>query len=134
MTDMQKQSIRDMRQHGLSYSAIGETTDFSPNTIKSFCRRENIIVLKPSGTDGYIACKHCSKTLNHHPGKKKKRFCNDKCRTDWWNKNRHWANRKKAYQLICLSCGAVFESYGNKGRKYCGRDCYIRSRYGEGLP
>jgi hypothetical protein len=27
-----------------------------------------------------------------------------------------------------------FDSYGNRNRKYCGRDCYIQSRYGEGLP
>ena len=32
------------------------------------------------------------------------------------------------YTLECQCCGNEFESYGNKSRKYCCRDCYVASR------
>ncbi|MFV0485400.1 MAG: RNA polymerase subunit sigma-70 [Candidatus Saccharimonadales bacterium] len=133
ITDIQKQSIHTMRQNGLSYSAIANATNLSPNTIKSFCRRQNIDMGDADDED-YNVCNYCGKALLYYPGKKKKRFCNNKCRSGWWNHNRSWACRKKEHLLLCHFCGAEFNSYGNKKRKYCGRECYFRSRYGEGLP
>ena len=134
MTDRQKQSIRYMRRMGLTFSAISCSTGLSPNTIKSFCYRENIDPITNPGNEGQDVCKECGKPLDHNPGKKKKSYCSDKCRSDWWNRNREWINHKQAYHLVCLNCGTVFKSYGNKGRKFCGRECYILSRYGDGLP
>jgi hypothetical protein len=115
-----------MRRAGLSYSTIADAIDLSANTVKSLCRRENMDVANDEKHD---VCNYCGIPLTHHPGKKKKRFCNDKCRSDWWNHNRKWAGRKKLYCLLCHCCGAEFNSYGNKKRKYCGRECYIRGRY-----
>lgn len=133
ITERQKQRIRDMRMAGFSYGEIAEMTDLSANTVKSLCYRENIECLNgEAGT--YDCCKACGKPLRHNPGRKRKLFCDDKCRSDWWNRNRGWARRKDAYRLICHYCGAEFDSYGNRNRKYCGRDCYTASRYGEGLP
>ncbi|MCL1976232.1 MAG: hypothetical protein FWG61_08745 [Firmicutes bacterium] len=134
MTDKQKQAIREMRRVGLTYSEIANATGLPPNTVKSFCHRYNICVIGASGDEGRTVCRQCGKLLEHYPGKKKKQFCSDNCRTNWWNRNRQWLHRKKVHHLLCHCCGAVFESYGNKQQKYCGRDCYIRSRYGEGLP
>ena len=134
MTDKQKQTVRSMRQRGIPYSAIADAVGLSPNTVKSFCRRENVTVMQNSLADEFRdTCAYCEKLLSHSPGRRKKRFCSDKCRSDWWNKNRQWA-RKRVYHLLCNCCGTEFISYGNKKRKYCGRDCYIQSRYGEGLP
>lgn len=132
MTDKQKQIIRRMRQAGLPYSRIADTVGLSLNTVKSFCRREGIEVSVASHEEDSAVCKYCGRPLEHRPGKKQKRFCSDKCRSDWWNRNRVWANRKGVRRLICRCCGAVFNSYGNKQRKYCGRGCYIRGRYGAG--
>jgi hypothetical protein len=134
MTDKQKRSVRDMRRAGLTYSEIAGFTGLPANTVKSFCFREGICAADAPGNGSRDVCKYCGKPLEHHPGRKKKLFCDDKCRSDWWNGNRNWAGRKKARRLICLCCGAEFYSDGNKQRKYCGRDCYIRSRHGEGLP
>jgi protein-arginine kinase activator protein McsA len=36
--------------------------------------------------------------------------------------------------LTCQHCGTEFKSSKNKQQKFCGRDCYSRSRYGGGLP
>ena len=133
MTDQQKQAIRALRQKGLSYHKIAELTGLSPNTIKSFCRRNNTRVLVPNDGEQPDVCKNCGLPLEQNPSTKRKSYCNNQCRSDWWNQNRWWA-RPKSYRLICHHCGVEFNSYGNNKRKFCGRDCYLRSRYGEGLP
>jgi uncharacterized protein YjcR len=133
MTNKQKQTIRYMRRRGLSYGTIAATLGLSANTIKSFCLRENIDVQSNLDDGKRKLCKNCGTPLMHHPGSKKKTFCRDKCRYAWWNKNRGWTGVKSAYCLTCFHCGTEFDS-NNKKRKYCGRECYIRSRYGEGLP
>lgn len=35
-----------------------------------------------------MGCKHCKKDLEHLPGKRKKEFCNDTCRSNFWQKER----------------------------------------------
>lgn len=134
MTSKQKQVIRDMRQRGLTYSMIAESLGLSINTVKSFCYRDKTEVRNYAVGTNKNLCKNCKKPLIQLKGAKPKTFCSDKCRYMWWNRNRDWAGRKALYHMTCQSCGNVFESYGNKKRKYCGRDCYTRSRYGEGLP
>ena len=37
--------------------------------------------------------------------------------------------REGSYTLVCEQCGKPFISYGNKNRKYCGRECYFRHRF-----
>ncbi len=128
MTEKQKQAIRDLRRQGMSYLSIADSVGLSPNTVKSFCRRNHICVAVESAAGGI--CKNCGKPLIHCPGARRKIFCGNQCRYAWWNKNRLWAGKKKQYRLTCLYCGTAFE--GTKSKKYCGRDCYVRSRYGEG--
>ena len=134
MTDKQKQSIREMRQTGFTYRTIAETIGIPFNTVKSFCRRDNVTVITLLGNNNINVCKYCGKPLKQQSGKKRKSYCNDKCRSDWWNQHRRWFGYKKTYRSTCHHCGAEFKSYGNKHQKFCGRDCYARSRYGDGLP
>ena len=54
----------------------------------------------------------------------------EKCRLAWWNEHRDSMNRKAVYRLTCAYCGEVFDSYGNKSRKYCSHACYIKDRFG----
>ena len=118
-----------MRQQGLSCPEIAGVMDLSPNTIKSLCRRSKVNAQPPEvlATD---ICKNCGAPLQQTPGAKKKVFCNDKCRYAWWNQVRS----KRPYRLTCYQCGKEFRSYGNKKRKFCSRECYSLSRYGEGVP
>jgi uncharacterized protein YjcR len=133
MTNKQKQTIQDMRRKGLPYSTIAAAIGISANTVKSFCRRENIDIQSVPNEEKKNLCKNCGAPLNHHPGAKKKTFCSDNCRYTWWNKNRIWTGVKSTYRLTCFHCSIEFDS-NNKKRKYCGRECYIHSHYGEGLP
>jgi endogenous inhibitor of DNA gyrase (YacG/DUF329 family) len=131
MNSNQKQRIEYLRAQGESYGSIAKELGISVNTIKSFCRRNNLglgikkerITSKTSDT-----CDNCGKVLVHTPGAKKKRFCNDKCRMAWWANHPEAVNRKAIYRFICPTCKSEFQSYGNAHRKYCSRTCFALAR------
>ena len=58
MTEEQKVKIRRMRLDGNGYKHIASTL---------------------------IICRNCGKRLKHTAGKKRKVFCSDKCRKQYWN-------------------------------------------------
>lgn len=125
MTMKQKQQITAMRRSGVSYGKIAADIGISEGTVKSFCRRNNLSAV-PEPNDG--VCPHCGVPLVHIAKAKKKRFCSDQCRLAWWNAHPEAVNRKAIYKFTCGKCGATFESYGDKNRKYCSRACYGLSR------
>lgn len=134
MTDKQKQAIRGMRQQGFTYAMISKAFGLSINTVKSLCYRDKIEVRNYADDASKNLCKNCGKAMIQLKGAKPKTFCCDKCRYTWWNKIHSWPGQKNSYHLTCRYCGNEFESYGNKNRKYCSRNCYMRNRYGEELP
>ena len=42
MNALQKQNIANMRRNGASYAKIAAALDISENTVKSYCRRNNL--------------------------------------------------------------------------------------------
>lgn len=125
ISSVQKDAILAMRQQGRSYQEIAERLALSPNTVKSVYHRAPKPEMSTLDT-----CKNCGASLPQNIAGRKRTFCCDKCRYSWWNKRR----RKQPYRLTCYCCGKQFISYGNRKRKFCSRECYILSRYGEGLP
>ena len=128
MTTKQKEQISALRAKGEGYGAIAASLNLSKNTVKSYCRRNNISVLgdEPAGED--MRCKQCNQIIVHLHSKRPKTFCNEKCRFAWWNANRN----NPSYQATCVHCGTNFNTRGNKSRKYCSHPCYITRRFGEG--
>ena len=124
---MQRELIYKMHQEGSSYQEIARSLGLSPNTVKSICQRQRLQSFRQLSQE---VCKNCGKPLTKVPGRKPREFCSERCRYAWWNRDR----ARRPYVLVCQQCGKEFVSYGNRGRKYCGRECYLRSRYGEGLP
>ena len=120
MTHEQKETIKALRLQGQSMSAIAAALELSPNTVKTFWQREQ---------KKKEFCKQCRKPLIHLPGCKRKTFCDDECRYDWWKNHRHLMKHHTVYSAVCTHCGKEFESSG-KGRKYCGHPCYIAERFG----
>lgn len=120
MTEMEKSEIAQMRSLGMGYGKISRQLDIPLNTVKSYCRRNNV----PSGTGGRV-CMECGRPLEQGPGRKKKKFCSDSCRIRWWN---HHTHLMKA-NCICVRCGREF--HGRIGRKYCSHRCYIAERFGD---
>ena len=125
MTAAQKQRIEFLRGKGEIYAAIAEDLGISENTVKSYCRRNNIgIVIKQKQPKYTNICANCGCQLAHTPGAKHKRFCSDECRMAWWKEHPEAVNRKAVYRFVCPTCGGSFEAYGNANRKYCSRACF----------
>lgn len=128
MTTAQKQRINHMRSAGESYAVIANAIGIPENTVKSYCRRNNISATIPDGKAAAGICKNCDALLRHTPGKKTKLFCSDQCRMEWWNQHPESVNRKAVYSFVCPVCSTAFKSYGNAHRVYCSRACFAASR------
>jgi len=126
MTPTQKQQITVMRRDGISYGKIAAILRISENTVKAYCRRNNVVQSQRS--EATENCPNCSAPLTHTPGAKRKRFCSDKCRLAWWNGHPEAVRRKAFYHFTCATCGVAFDSYGNNHRRYCSRACFVASR------
>ena len=130
MTDKEKQQIKALRESGESYAQISKMMDLPINSIKTYCRRNNLTSIDVEKEDKTSTCLECGKPIEQTPGRKKKKFCSDKCRMLWWNSHSEEVNRKANYSCTCAFCGKRFISYGNKHRKYCSHACYINDRFG----
>ena len=135
MTALQKENIKLMRGKGESYSRIAATLGVSENTVKSFCRRNNLggvkaVPVPMPETANQSFCKQCGKEIVQNPGRKTKMFCTYLCRMDWWKSHPETVSRKAVYSFSCPYCKTEFTAYGNKSRKFCSHACYIKARFG----
>lgn len=135
MTGAQMHNVQVMRRQGLSPTQIAENLGMSVNTVKSYCRRNNLSATsKDTGNkENKEHCKCCGKRVPQTTGRKQKLFCSDACRYRWWNKNRQQASRRSLEVKHCHHCGRLFASYPRLQQRYCCHACYIRSRYGKGV-
>lgn len=124
MKKQEMDAIHEMRLQGKHAAEIGLALGISVNTVRSHIRRHPEIY-------GGMNCENCGKAITQAAGRKRKRFCSDRCRMDWWNSHRERVRKKANYHLICVHCGKEFESYGNQSRKFCCRDCYTQARKGD---
>jgi len=136
MTDLQKQRIQAMRGDGDSYAKIAAALNISENTVKSYCKRNNLGgragCLPPTIEDPTGVCKRCGKPVAQIPGRKPRKFCSASCRSAWWAAHPDQIRQKALYGFTCPSCGKAFTAYGNAKRKYCSHACYIAARFGGG--
>lgn len=133
MTKDQKQKIQQMRHEGSSYLQIALALDISENTIKSYCRRNNLNISSRNKLqtvkETHKICMQCGKPLTHGTKGYPKKFCTEECRRIWWKSNDKQHVKKAWYNLKCAGCGKEFKSYGNRNRKFCTHACYIRKRF-----
>ncbi len=130
MNYMMKEDIRRMREEGQSYTKIAELLHISENTIKSYCRRNNLggVASKISKPIVSSLCRHCGAPVKQTPGKKLKQYCSDQCRSAWWNAHPEAVPHKSIRKFTCLTCGKDFEGCGKRERKFCSRACYGKSK------
>lgn len=128
MTCEDKRQIDKLSSQGYGCTAISNMLGISINTVKSYFRRnkskEEKIKIRNAAKGG---CEFCGKILVHTEGKKKKRFCCDKCRFTWWNRNRDKIHHKILFEISCCYCGASIKS-ADKNRKFCSQNCYKKWR------
>lgn len=130
MNVQQSQAIHRLRVEGFSYAKISALTGISENTIKSYCRRNDLGSVATEIPDTPVGsfCRQCGSLLTQTKGAKPKRFCSDKCRMTWWNSHPEAVNHKLVRQITCQSCGKTFTALGNRARKYCSRSCYAHAK------
>lgn len=78
-----------------------------------------------------ISCLQCGKEVAQAPGRKKKKFCSDACRSKWWAAHPEQIRHKLNRTINCAFCGKAFQVHGGQKRKYCSHDCYIKDRFSE---
>ena len=136
MTDQQSTQITNMRESGLGYSTIANQIGLPKECVKSYCRTHGLTGRRSSShvdkEAGSNTCRTCGRYLQHAPGKRKKQYCSDACRMDWWNAHQDKVKRKAYYSFTCAECGKTFSSYGNAKRVYCSHSCYITARFSKG--
>lgn len=140
MTEEQGIQIVKLRGQGLGYKQIAGMVNLSRDSVRSYC--------KTRGLTGYVsavrmnmkdmmdrgaACGFCGGPMKKAATGRPRRFCCEECRRRYWKGHR--AEIKKSESAIyireCLYCHETFESYGNKNRKFCCHDHYIKYRFYE---
>lgn len=138
MTSYEKEKIKELRLKGMGYKAIASLLGLSRDSVRGFCKRNGlygdscVVALNvEEKVKRNVLCAYCGKSLKQKHQGRTRRFCSDECRRKWWNENQDKKNKKKAaiYKYICLRCGKGFSVYGNKKRKYCSHNCYIKDRF-----
>jgi protein-arginine kinase activator protein McsA len=141
MNKTQKEQIKRLRLEGFGYIKVAQALGLSENTVKSYCRRNNLSgnifvsdtqPLKQNLTEKYF-CKQCGNEITQILKRKPRRFCSDGCRGTFWKENQDKISRKTALKYICPVCNRGFFDYGRNGRKYCSHKCYITDRYKGGV-
>lgn len=137
MDEKQKQKVAVLRANGCGYRTIAGKLGISPNTVKSYCRRNGLGgVAVPKRkitqfTGEVMPCRNCGAEIRQVAKRKKKIFCCDRCRNEWWNRHLDLVDRRALRTQTCPVCGREFEVYGSAPRKYCSHECYIKDRFGK---
>ena len=124
MTQEQKILILHYREQHMTYRQIGEKLGLSPDTVKTFCRR-NTPQEDRTEASASSQCRNCGAPVHPLPGRRERLFCSPACRTAYWRKH----NLLGGTPRYCAGCGALLTG-GSASRKYCGHACYIRHRFG----
>ena len=138
MTPAQKETVYKLRLQGLGYKAIARDLLLSVDAVKSYCKRhhltgppeavqKNVQVIE----EQHGLCPHCKQPIRQKKRGRSKRFCCDDCRYAWWKAHPEISSKNETahYPFTCEYCGKKCMTYGNKNRKYCSRDCYIKARF-----
>ena len=123
---------------GLGYKAIGEITGLGRGSVREFCKRNNLLgygkaikqAIMEKVREG-AACLQCGKAILQPEKGRRKKFCSDKCRRDWWTAHPEAVQRngEKMETRICSYCGKSFNVYTSRQQRYCCHDCYVHDRF-----
>lgn len=122
MTEEEKLKIYKLRNQGYGYKKIAIELGINQSTIQSFIKRNNF----DSSLLG--VCKECGTSIKSIKGKKKREFCSNKCRMNWWNSHRDNIKHKNSLVKSCKFCGTDFLVFGNSKKIYCSHQCYINDK------
>lgn len=87
MTRRDRYLLEQMRIAGEGPKAISDKLGISINTVKAYIYRHKATAEK-------LPCLNCGRPVLQNIGRKRKKYCSDKCRMDYWNAVKR--ERKKA--------------------------------------
>ena len=131
MNDQQKEEIIKLRRLNYGYKTIANKLGLPADTVKSHCKRHNIMKGIPSSDSacqGHF-CLQCGKPILQDPKRKEKKYCSDACRNKWWNSHTDLIKQKSGRTVVCAKCGKEFYVNMQSNRKYCSHACYIDDRF-----
>lgn len=138
MTPFQSRQIRDLRLRGMGYKGIASVTGLSRDIVRNYCKSHGLSGLGIEVTmnikeqmENGTACLSCGRPIFQPRTGRRRKFCSEKCRRDWWAAHTDRSHHRESalYAITCAYCGHEFLSYGNSHRKYCCHQCYIRDRF-----
>ena len=138
MTEEQGIQIVKLRGQGLGYKQIASMVNLSRDSVRSYCKHR--------GLTGYVeavqmnmkelvkngeACGFCGGPMKKASTGRPRRCCSEECRRRYWKGHRSEIRKseKAIYIRVCPYCNETFESYGNKNRRYCCHEHYIKNRF-----
>ena len=129
ISEAQARLIHELRGQGQGYKAVAHATGLNRDAVRYFCKRNGLE--NNDFKDG--GCPNCGKLIVQPRTGRKKRFCDERCRRAWWKRHPSAVqqNDGAVYHLTCAGCGQPFDSYGNRHRLYCSRNCYFMNRFAQ---
>jgi IS30 family transposase len=136
MEEKTKREIKQLRGDGLGYKRIAGQLNISVDTVKSFCKRNQLtgtmVISEQSKTTAIQepnTCRACHQVIKQQSKMKPRQFCSSECRDSWWRKHRS-TNLHRGRAVTCQSCGTEFKVGKHSERKFCSHECYINHRFG----
>ena len=111
MTENQKKQIIEMRKKGIGYKAISTSLGLSRDIVRTFCKARNmtgfgmaaVLNVDERISTGEI-CPNCCKSVRQSAKGRRKKFCSEKCRREWWKAHPENADgmvlRQGKYRLV----------------------------------
>ena len=119
MTEQNRNQIYELRKQGYGYKRIASLLELPVATVKTFLIR--------NPTQEATICKNCGAQLINKPKRKKRVFCCNKCKMQYWNNHHKLSDSQKSVISKCECCGKEFYSYKSKSKKFCSRECYLKT-------
>ena len=137
LTEYQQRKIREFRLQGVGYRAIASVVGVNRDEVRNFCVSKELdrLAAERNGREKLAQdesnCANCAVIIRHSRTGRHKKFCSEKCRRAWWSAHPDVLVKSEAasYACTCRYCHESFEAYGNRNRKYCSHNCYIRDRF-----
>ena len=121
--------IVGLREKGMGYRAIALETGIKRDLVRYYCKSRGLGgEIKETLKDKGVLCPQCGKAIEQPEGRgRRKRFCSEACRREFWHAHPEDGNRKEPYHFTCECCGKNFTAF--VPRKYCSRECYVHKRF-----
>ena len=138
MTESQAKQIREFRLQGIGYKAIASRVGLSRDAVRNYCKNhalrgyavEVTMNIQEQIQQGLV-CRCCGKVIQQPATGRKKKFCSETCRREWWGAHPEATQQGETVfnEKPCVYCGQPFIIYGSKTRRYCSHDCYVHDRF-----